>query len=60
LAGELLRGRTEKNSQTTDLSPREHRAHGGLRRGLAAGGEAARDEGAAGRQGEAVAGRAAG
>lgn len=47
MAGETLRGRTEKNSQTTDLSPREHPVHRGLRWGLAAGGKAARDVGAA-------------
>lgn len=41
-------GENRENSQTTDLSERELPVHGGLRGGLAAGGEAARDVGAAG------------
>lgn len=63
----IAEGENRENSQTTDLSQREHPVQGGLRRGLAAGAEAARDVGAAGgRAGEAenevgaVAGRAAG
>lgn len=62
MVGESLRGRREKTARPLTSHRREHPVHGSLRRGLAAGGKAARDvEGAGGWRGEgAVAGRAAG
>lgn len=44
----IAEGENRENSQTTDLSQREHPVHNGRRRGLATGGEADRDVGAAG------------
>lgn len=64
----IAEGENRENSQTTDLSQREHPVHNGRRRGLATGGEADRDVGDGGHcdevevvgVGGAVAGRAAG